>query len=691
MAKSNTSVITLNGNQLDTAAQRPLLGALGLQPETASTSNHILVQTKQPLSLQQELELEGIGVKILEYVSTNTYMCELKERNKLPVINDLDYVSWVNDYLDQFVVDLSLKSSDYVADQSPFPMVPKNRSSHLVDIGLHKHVDSDAPDLQKKIGAVAHADPDLLEVAGNKIRVRVENQYLDDLAAVDEVRVIEPVHTPRLFNDRARAIMGAPVEVNGTEFQGDGEFVAVADTGFDIGRKNDVHSAFTGRVSRLYALGRPGRSCDPDGHGTHVCGSVLGDGNSAAMGGDIRGTAPGAKLVMQSLLDRRNGLGGIPSNLYDLFLPPYRDDQSQAEDRAPARIHTNSWGSSAFDGGQLPYNQSSEAIDRFVWDHKDMLILFAAGNSGVDVDRNGVIDPQQIGAEGAAKNCITVGASENNRPEIPIRYGSRWPRGPITADLMADRPDGMAAFSSRGPTKQERIKPDIVAPGTAILSARSRKLMNAEVGFGHSNDREWWFLAGTSMATPLVAGGAAVLRESLVKNRTPQPTAALIKALLINGAVELTGQYIPSEAGPSPNGSSGFGRVNLSKSVILPSQGDGGFIEGEPLAQGQHKEFEVNIPLGKESSTLKVTLVWTDPPGTELQNDLDLIVIGQDGKEKHGNMGDSSGFDRKNNVEQVVWKGLQPGSTVKIRVHAFRIFQRYHNQPYAVVWTINRH
>ncbi|PWY93849.1 subtilisin-like protein [Aspergillus sclerotioniger CBS 115572] len=691
MAENNTSVITINGNQLDPAAQRPLLSALGLQPENASTSNHILVQTKQPLSNEQELELKEIGVKILEYVSTNTYMCELSKRDKLSDINDLDYVSWVNDYLDHFVVDSSLKSSDYVADQSPFPTVPKNRSSHLVDIGLHKHVDPDAPALREKIGAVAHADPDVLEVAGNKIRVHVENQYLDDLAAVDEVRVIEPVHKPRLFNNRARAIMGAPVQVNGTEFRGDGEFVAVADTGFDIGRKDDVHPAFTDRVSRLYALGRPGKSCDPDGHGTHVCGSVLGDGNSALMGGDIRGTAPGAKLVLQSLLDRRNGLGGIPSNLYNLFLPPYRDDQAQPDDKAPARIHTNSWGSSAFNGGQLPYNQSSEAIDRFVWDHKDMVILFAAGNSGVDADRNGVIDPQQIGAEGAAKNCITVGASENGRPEIPIRYGSRWPRGPITTDLMADRPDGMAAFSSRGPTKQERIKPDIVAPGTAILSTRSRKVINAEDSFGHSDDPAWWFLAGTSMATPLVAGGAAVLRESLVKNETPQPTAALIKALLINGAVELTGQYIPSEAGPSPNGSSGFGRVNLTKSVILPSQDDGGFIEGEALAQGQHKDIDVNIPQGTESSDLKVTLVWTDPPGTELQNDLDLIVIGPDGKEKHGNMGDGSGFDRKNNVEQVVWKGLQPGSSIKVRVYAFHIFQRDHNQPYAVVWTINRH
>ncbi|RAK96959.1 S8 family serine peptidase [Aspergillus ibericus CBS 121593] len=685
------SVLTINGNRLNPTAQRPLLSALGLQSEDVSISNHILVQTNEPLSDVQELELEGLGVKILEYVSANTYLCELKKRDQLSNIKDLGYVSWMNDYLDHFVVESSLKSSAHAAEESLFPAVPKNRTSHLVDIGLHKYVDPEAPGLRRAIGAAVHADPADLEVAGNKIRVNVENQYLDDLAAIDEVRVIEPVYKARLFNTRATAIMGAPVQVNGCDFEGEGQFVAVADTGFDKGSKRDVHPAFTGRVSRLYALGRPRKACDPDGHGTHVCGSVLGDGNSVAMGGDIRGTAPQAKLVLQSLLDRHNGLGGIPSNLYDLFSPPYRDDKAKADDQAQARIHTNSWGTKSFDGTQLPYNQSSEAIDQFVWDHKDMVILFAAGNSGVDADRNGVIDPRQIGAEGAAKNCITVGASENERPEVPIRYGSRWPRGPITGDLMADRPQGMAAFSSRGPTKEGRIKPDIVAPGTAILSALSRKVIKAEEDFGHSDDPAWWFLAGTSMATPLVAGGAAVLRESLMKNGTQQPTAALIKALLINGAVELTGQYVPSEAGPSPNNSSGFGRVNLSKSVILPNQNDGGFVEGGPLAQGQSREFDVPIPPGAESSTIKVTLVWTDPPGTELQNDLDLSVVGPDGRERHGNMGDSPEFDRKNNVEQVEWKGLQPGTSIKIKVHAFHIFQRNHSQPYAVVWTINRH
>jgi hypothetical protein len=78
-----------------------------------------------------------------------------------------------------------------------------------------------------------------------------------------------------------------------------------------------------------------------------------------------------------------------------------------------------------------------------------------------------------------------------------------------------------------------------------------------------------------------------------------------------------------------------------------------------------------------------VTLVWADPKGADLQNDLDLIVIAPDGQERHGNMGTSDGFDRLNNVEQIVWKNIPPGDA-KIVIRAVRITR--FPQPYAYVW-----
>src|SRR5205814_2055611 len=103
--------------------------------------------------------------------------------------------------------------------------------------------------------------------------------------------------------------------------------------------------------------------------------------------------------------------------------------------------------------------------------------------------------------------------------------------------------------------------PDVVAPGTSILSTLSRgvAIKPPSTDFGKSSDKDYWFEGGTSMATPLVAGCAAVLRETLVKNGTPKPSAALVKALLINGAVDIAGQYTPPEIGATPNNISGFG------------------------------------------------------------------------------------------------------------------------------------
>ena len=285
----------------------------------------------------------------------------------------------------------------------------------------------------------------------------------------------------------------------------------MADTGFDKGSTTDVHNAFTGRVAKLYALGRPNNANDPNGHGTHVAGSVLGDGNSTVLGHVVRGTAPAARLVLQSVLDSAGGLGGLPDDLHDLFQPPYDNDS--------ARVHTNSWGSTVGDGR---YNANSFEVDEFVWEHRDCVICFAAGNEGVDLNTNGVIDPKSITPPGTAKNCLTIGATENNRPTFSVTYqqGFGYTADPIASDRMADNPEGMVAFSSRGPTADGRIKPDVVAPGSYILSTRSRD--TSSLGWAPSADPLYYFNGGTSMATPLVAGCTALVREYLAADINSQ-------------------------------------------------------------------------------------------------------------------------------------------------------------------------
>src|SRR5262249_13695501 len=160
------------------------------------------------------------------------------------------------------------------------------------DVVLHQDVKADKPALLKKIAAAAHVNPDDIQMSHSKVRLRVQDRHLDDIAALDEVRYVAPAPVYRLYNNVARPILNAnTVVINGTSYEGAGQIVVVNDTGFDKGSTTNVHPAFTGRVLQLVALGRS-TADDPDGHGTHVAGSVLGDGNSPTMGGKIQGTAP---------------------------------------------------------------------------------------------------------------------------------------------------------------------------------------------------------------------------------------------------------------------------------------------------------------------------------------------------------------------------------------------------------------
>src|SRR4051794_12838142 len=568
--------ITINGVSLDPVAEAQGLAAAGIEPADASQSNYVLVQTDGPLTADQREQLESTGAEIQEYAPQSTSLCRYAPADLQP-LRDLPFVRWAGVYLRGFKIPPALKRPEPAPTTTIVPGgaggPSPSRKRREVDVVLHDDVGPDQDDLRGRIAAAAKVAPEDLRTGRRKVRVTVEQGQLDALAALDEVRHIEPVPERQLFNNVARTIIDAQVVVNGTDYQGDGEIIAVADTGFDKGSTTNVHPAFTGRVAKLYALGRtsPSKSNDPHGHGTHVAGSALGDGNSSTMGGAIQGTAPSARLVLQSTLDSGGGLGGIPADLHDLFQPPYDNDG--------ARVHTNSWGATT---PGIAYDASAREIDDFVWNHQDVVICFAAGNDGTDANTNGLVDAGSVGSQSAAKNCITVGASESNRPDFMPDYGTYWPSDfpadPIKSDRQADDADGMVAFSSRGPTKEKRFKPDVVAPGTCILSTLSRAVTSPSTDFGTSSDPLFFFDSGTSMATPLVAGCAAVLRETLVKNGMPTPSAALIKALLVNGAVRLPGQYTPTEAGSSPNSNSGWGRVDLADSVIIPStNGDAGF------------------------------------------------------------------------------------------------------------------
>ena len=261
------ALITINGISLDPVAQSDALKAARMESPDASRSNYVLIQTSGPLTDEQKEELARLGVEIQEYVPENTYLCRYGPSD-LDAIRALPFVVWADVYLEGFKIAPSLRAAPPDAATSVLPTaVPRSpsRKPREVDVVLHDDVDPNAEPVREQLAAAAGVDPDELQVGRRKVRLTVQEGQLPKLAALDDVHHIEPVPARQLFNNVARPILHADVVVNGTQYEGDGEIIAVADTGFDKGSTSNVHPAFTGRVAKLYALGRtsPAKSNDP--------------------------------------------------------------------------------------------------------------------------------------------------------------------------------------------------------------------------------------------------------------------------------------------------------------------------------------------------------------------------------------------------------------------------------------------
>lgn len=532
-------------------------------------------------------------------------------------------------------------------------------------------------------------------------------EKLAALSAVHGVRFIRERTLQRPSNNVATGIMGTVASrgSSGLRLTGKGETIAICDTGLDTGNPSTIHPDFRGRVNAIksYPLstglekyitnsGANDGPADLDsGHGTHVAGSVLGNGTaSAGVAGltttPVRGLAHEAKLVFQAVEQEikwrpqyatdpdtgrpreRYALMGIPDNLGPLFTWAYNKG---------ARIHSNSWGG----GDPGAYDAQCEQFDQFVWTHKTFCFVIAAGNDGVDADANrsadGKINPGSVSSPGTAKNCITVGACENDRMEFNDQtYGKWWqrdfPKPPFKNDPMADNPDQVVAFSSRGPTADGRIKPDVIAPGTFILSTRSTQIApNNSAWAAFPPSKMYFYMGGTSMATPLTSGGVALVRQFYrMAKKVPKPSAALVKATLICGATRLGG-YAP--LGSVADNHQGFGRVNLD-AVLSPASPARMAFEDVDTGLNTGEIHEWRLKVKSSAVPLRVTLAYTDFPGPNLVNNLNLIMVAPDGTRYAGNQTPGAPLqpDSRNNVEVAVvpapasgeWKVQVIGSNV---------------------------
>lgn len=660
---------------------------------TGGPARYYIVQRSGRIDRKWREELGALSRRVVGYLPDDCLLVKAS-RQQLSRISGLKGARWVGRYLPEYKISpclgtlMELRHAGVFSEGEVCPL--------LVSV-------FPGCDLSRVISQIesfgCRVESSLAGRLRSHLRISAEKSRIPAIARLDDVEWIEPFRPFVLAGGKGREarlaqpdiqvrILNAPA-VWERGLTGAGQVLAICDTGLDVGvNGTPIHDDFEGRIEAAYALGRPDLWNDPDGHGTHVAGTAVGNGTLSD--GEFRAPAYESRLVFQSgYVSDEDPLGGVPVNLYDLFEQVYLE--------TPARIHSNSWGSP----DRSAYSLFSTQTDEFVWEHKDFLLIFAAGNDGVDAEGDGVIDPGSLYSPATAKNCIAVGASENVRSAgglseytwrlLGLLYGA-WSAYPLADDLVSDNENGMAAFSSRGPCLDGRIKPDLVAPGTDIISCRSQdpqgKQATELLSWGVYNDY-YVYMGGTSMAAPAVASCAAVVRQFYADVKgIGNPSAALLKATLINGAADMApGQYgagPQQEVPPAPNYAEGWGRVDLKQSLYPEEPAELLFVDDtEGLDTGECNTYRYVV--GTSEVPFRATMVYSDYPASPaaaiaLVNDLDMMVTTPNGETTYPNGKDEP--DDLNNVEAVNIPSPQPG-IYRVTISGTNVPEG--PQPYALV------
>lgn len=494
------------------------------------------------------------------------------------------------------------------------------------------------------------------------------------------------------------------------------------------------------------------------GHGSHVVGVLAGSIEGSDNKNIHTGVLPDAKLAFIDIGLPDKSLK-MPEDLAEAYFPFMK--------KMGAEIFSNSWGNKNYGA----YSLAAREIDYYMWKNPYTLALFAAGNSGREgaatITAPGTAkNCLTVGSSEASATNFKVGIplySDLMRANVPCDKSSFLYSMP---EFCGDRPvpcndrktvaltckaikDGgrlaedicckvpylnkmccskfllqknlkqlnpfsdeysdknVAVFSSRGPTNDGRIKPDVVSIGQPIFSARA----HGEI-YQNQQCPIPQVMQGTSQSTPIVAGYCVMIKEYMktlydqyanVKGAEQVQQAqradykqgkvygSLLKAIVINsgseltGVVDINGQGVIRKLNGFPSFTQGFGNVNLTTIMPSPQSSKFMFAHQDAVETGDQKKYCFHTTRGL---VRKVTLVWTDFPAspsalTTLVNNLDLAVQLSDGSEVLGNNARPGAPDDVNNVEQIML--AKPQEYLKVIVRGSDV--PHGPQPFALVVT----
>lgn len=709
----NRNMLNIKGHEFDTNEGYPDFDSdLMIDEYEPETEGLYIVDMIGPVNPEWREKLESTGVEVINYVPNYAY--EVKMTPEIAEeVERFEFVDWVGIYQPEFKLAENLEIGE-------------------VNIRL---VEGASEDSIKKLESNldTHSVTEL-STGGIKIRADVsDDETFVDIAKMSQVYYISNFTKPRAEDGMGTQITGggsyfwppdwkeddgafrleegsdagnpegdyggeAGSLANQLGYTGDGVTIAVADSGIGDGKEGDAgHPDFTGRVKGGFSYlwgesenwqdtsGLPPDSTIQDSHGTTAAGIAAADtyqGNGSKAYEDyykVQGAAPEAELFAVRILEPQHGAYEGPDDYYEVV--------EKAREESDAYIHTNSWGQQETEtlGSYMKHDEDFDKAARDAGDGEPMVITASAGNRG----ELGTSSP------GTGKNIISVGATYNLNP------GSE-----------EKNPDMVWGNSARGWTDDNRIKPDVVAPGQDRISTATPY----DDEYPYRED-----LDGTSFATPNVAGQAAVVVDWYEDTYNEKPSPAMVKALLINTAEPLENDQ--SEDGNIdyiPNKHEGWGLVNLAD--IVREDGPNFKLEDQEtlIETGDKEEYEISYEDGDEP--LKISLVWTDKEAQAgetdtLKNDLNLEVVSPYGDEYRGNAfaedeedsfsddgytypdyyvndpfdSNDNGWDDVNNVQNVYIHedDLEPG-TYTVTVHGEEINldannDGENNQDYALV------
>lgn len=597
ISSSRAGELLLSAGTIDTATLPNLLQAA---PQEVSASGRQVLQLRGPITQRQRRQLSELGIVLGDYLPRNAFLVDLKDGDRA-ALRALDFVEWLGDWRPQWKLAPGIGQRNYFS-QDRIDLA--GRGEVAVEITLFEGADVDLA--LAEIEFVADGNAVRVDSLGAHtiVSIALPLTSVGLLADLSEVQFVEEAGDYQFRNSTTRWIAQTNTSGAGQTplydagINGAGQIVGVMDGQVDVNHCSFSDTDPIGANHRK--IQAYNTALGSDSHGTHVAGTAIGD---AAADNDTRGIAWGGRLVYHT----------IPA-----FSESAMNTRLTTHHGQGARVHTNSWG----DDGTTAYNGLCRGIDSFSYSNEDSLVLFAVSNGGV------VTNPDN------AKNLLAVGASSDTPSQ------------------------GNHCSGGTGPTSDGRRKPEVYLPGCGTLSSRWSTACSTTSS------------SGTSMASPAVAGAGLLVRQYFADGYYPSrsasiadafsPSGALVKACLVNSAVNMTG------VSGYPSNLEGWGRIKLDNTMVTTGNPRSLVVRDVRNASGllDDEVYEQQIQSTNSGERMRITLVWTDPPaaagaGIADINDLDLEVVAPDSSLYLGNVFDGNASitggtrDDKNNVEQV--------------------------------------